>query len=85
MMMKNGNSLKVVIKQFAIFLRAYIIARPTLKYKIIKILNYFPRLQYRLKNINVQQVESLNQNVNHLSPKARKIYKMLISAQKDVQ
>lgn len=85
-MIAPGSRPRRVIKQKLISLKNYIIARPMLKYKIMKILNYFPRLKYKLKNVDSSSINiadrNIQINIENLSPKARKIYEALVLKQR---
>lgn len=73
-----------VLRKQLIFVKNFILARPALKRKIVKILNNFPKLKYRLKKLNMPQSESgLEKPIgDSSSPRVKKIYKELLLLQK---
>lgn len=80
--LSHGSRPRRFLKQKAISLKNYIVSRPTLRCKIMKLLNYFPILKYKLKEIGMPSVENIQISTKNLSPKAQKIYEALILKQK---
>ncbi|MDD2357138.1 MAG: hypothetical protein PHX13_04435 [Thiovulaceae bacterium] len=71
------------MKKQLVLVKNFILAKPALKIKLIKILNYVPKLKYRLKNLSITQVESTQDvhTFSSLPPKAKKIYDELLLLQ----
>ncbi len=79
-----------VIKNLALKMKNYIVARPKLKYKLINILNKFPTLKARLRRVGTtgqshhiiqnSKLKIQNLELSHLSPQAKQIYLQLKDA-----
>lgn len=72
-----------VLKQQLVLVKDFIVARPALKIKLVKILNNFPQLKYRLKKLSLTQPEPAQDGLipSSLSPRAKKIYDELLLLQ----
>lgn len=72
-----------VLKKQLVLVKNFILARPTLKNALIKVLNHFPKLKYRLKKLSITQFEPAQDELMpySLSPRAKSIYDELLLLQ----